>query len=366
MKVLIINTVPTEKNGITGVIFNMLNNISFENLHVDYVAINTPDESYQNAIHQKGGEVFVIPRQFKHPLKYICKIAELQRKNGYDVIHAHGNSCTLILEMIAGLLGGCKYRIAHSHSTSCIHTTVHRVLKPLFNIVCNGRVACSQKAGIWLFGNKRFDVINNGVNLVDFQFSQQYREDIRNKYGLSEDHILLGHVGDFHTDNKNQAFLVDLLVDIKKTSDKYRLMLIGDGELRSSVEKKVNDLGLGEYVFFAGLVNNVNEYLSAFDIFLLPSKFEGVPLTVVEAQANGLSCILSKSISTAVDLTGRIVFADINNGLDVWKKEVIMNKLCTNRVADSDMSCNSISEKGYDLIKECEKLKMIYRRRNKI
>lgn len=360
MMILMINTVPTEKNGITGVIMNILRTIDQRDLHFDLVCVNKPDDFYYEFFKSIGGNIYIIPRNVKKPYAYLRDLIKIIKKNNYEIIHAHGNSRTLALEMLAAKIGGCRIRIAHSHSTSCLYKSMHYLLTPLFKLLCNERIACGPEAGKWLYGNSSFKIINNGINLEKFKYSRKSREKIRSIMSLSEKDFLIGHVGDFHTDNKNQVFLIEMMKSLHELDKRYKLILIGDGQLRMHLSEVVSEYGLSDYVMFTGSVDNVNEYMSAMDLFVLPSIFEGIPLTVIEAQGNGLDCVLSDTISTSVNLTNKVHYLSIHKGTYSWIDYIKNFKLNPNRENASDENCNMIRSAGFDLIEECNKLRQIY------
>ena len=167
MKILVINTVPTDKNGITNVIFNYLkamgNDVAF-----DYVAINNPDAFYVNFLEEKGAALYSLKR--RNVLGYIGSLCKIIKKNKYDAIHVHGNSHTVVLELLAAKLAGCKVRIIHAHSTGCNSVALHKLLAGLFDCLCTDRLACGESAGKFMFGLKPFEIINNGVDVEKFSF----------------------------------------------------------------------------------------------------------------------------------------------------------------------------------------------------
>ena len=188
-----VNTVPTERNGITGVVFNFIGAFPKGAVELGYVTINEPDESFRIKLGIVGARLYVVPREIRHPLRYVRNLANAAR--GYDAIHAHGDSATLVLEMLAAKMAGVPLRIAHSHSSNCSMHLIHRIMWPLFQTLCNSRLSCSDKAGIWLFGKRDFTVINNGIDTARFSFNAENRKDIREMIEVTGP--IVGHVGNF-------------------------------------------------------------------------------------------------------------------------------------------------------------------------
>lgn len=359
MRILCINTVPTEKNGITNVIFNLYRAMEQKNVLVDYISINTPDEAYIKEIEQRGGHVFIMSRRFRTFLPYLLHLARLIRHERYDIVHAHGNSATLIIEMFAAWLGGCKRRIAHSHNTSCNSKILHKILQPAFLLLCTHHLACGEDAGRWLFGKEKFTVVNNGVDTERFQFSDTARGKIRKQLSISENELVVAHVGAF-IETKNQTFLIDILRELVQRETKYRLLLVGGGPLCDEVKEKVLRLNLEKYVFFVGETNAVADYLSASDLIVMPSLFEGVPLALVEEQANGLSCLVSENITKEANQTGNLTFLSLGLNAEEWAKKVQELLKKGNRELKSQNAIAMIKERGYDIYSNGAELKEYY------
>lgn len=358
MRVLIINTTPLKKGGITNVIFNLLENIDKTNLEFDMVVSKTESEDLVDRFCAQGGKVFFVPRSIKKAVQYIMAVKKLIKKNNYDVVHIHGNSHTVVLELLAAKLAGCKTRIVHAHSTKCNDLKLHKALTGLFHKLCTHRVACGSDAGKFMFGDKLFTIVNNGIVLEKFKYSSDGRESIRKKHGLL-DKTVIGHIGMFN-DIKNQDFLLEVMVELLKTDPNYTLVLVGDGERRELVSQKAKEMGIADSVVFAGLTNDAPSYLSSFDVFTLPSFFEGLPLVLVEAQASGLYCVSSDRVTKEADKTGNISFLSIDSERKVWAEEILKHTSGQNREAASKLAIETLKEKGYSAKDEAEKLLKFY------
>lgn len=363
MKVLVVNTVPTEKNGVTNVIFNYLETIDHQNIQMDVLMINDADSSYKERVSRCGGKSFFIKRTSTHILSYLKKLIQLIKKERYDAIHIHGNSHTMVLELLAAKIANCNVRITHSHNTTCSNVTFHKLLTPLFNCLYTNGFACGEDAGIWLYGKKPFTIINNGIDTNRFAFNLDSRISIRRKHQISDEEILIGNVGHFWGGVKNQAFVVKVFRELFKKDNRYRLCLIGDGSTRATIEETVGEYGLKEQVIFTGNINNVNEYLNALDLILMPSIYEGLPLTLVEQQANGLRCIVSDAITKEADKSGNISFVSLSNDASQWASIIEKTKTDTNheRKLRSIAAISRIKIEGYSIQEESKKLLNYYR-----
>lgn len=358
MKILVINTVPTDKNGITNVIFNYLkamgNDVAF-----DYVAINNPDAFYVNFLEEKGAALYSLKR--RNVLGYIGALCKIIKKNKYDAIHVHGNSHTVVLELLAAKLAGCKVRIIHAHSTGCNSVALHKLLAGLFDCLCTDRLACGESAGKFMFGLKPFEIINNGVDVEKFSFDNKAREVYRIKLALTETDILIGHVGYFMP-VKNQSFLVDVFAELVKNDSRYHLVLIGDGAMRTEIEQKVASLGLTNKVTFTGNIDNVSEFLNAIDIIIMPSLYEGLPLTLVEQQANGLQCVVSDTITSEADKTGNLRFLSLQTPISDWVHTIENSHCMQDREQRSKDAIVAIEKAGYSIQREAKKLVEYYKK----
>ena len=357
MKILIINTVPTEKNGITNVIFNYLSAADDTDNIFDYISLNDPDEVYKEAIRRVGGSIHVLKRSSKRLFSYISSLRNIIKVNAYDIVHIHGNSHTVILELIAAKKAGCRVRVVHAHSTKCNSLAVHKLLAPLFNYYYTQGIACGKDAGVFMFGEKPFTVMNNGIDTLKFAFNQQFRKEIREKLGWTGCKVI-GHVGYFMT-LKNQSFIVDVFECLYKQDSNYRLVLIGDGPMREEIQNKLDSKELGKMACLTGNIDNVNEYLNAIDTIVMPSLFEGLPLTLIEQQANGLLCVVADTITQEADKTGNLKFLSLKASLEDWVQAII-HEDGVSREDRSKKAIEDITEAGYNIKEQAKKLKSFY------
>ena len=221
-------------------------------------------------------------------------------------------------------------------------------------------LACGDAAGRWMFGKRKFTVINNGVDTELYAFDETKRNAIRIDKGWTDCKVI-GHVGGF-VETKNQRFIVEVFRELHKRDNTYRLLLIGDGHMRQEVEEKVKECGLQDVVCMTGNINNVYDYLNAMDLILMPSLFEGLPLTLVEQQANGLRCVVSDAITTEADKTGNMTFLPLTMDAAGWAESIksIDVDNTEQRKARSHEAIERIRECGYSIQEEARKLKDYY------
>lgn len=357
IKVLMVNTVTTERNGITNVIFNLISAMDRNKIEIGYVAINNPEESIQKFLKDIGVRLYVVHRRISSSIQYIKKLANISKN--YDIVHAHGNSATMSLEMIAAKLGHVPVRIAHSHNSSCVMKSIDKLCRPIFYKLCNGRLACGKKAGEWLYRNRDYVVINNGIDTEKFRFDSNIRTEIKERLNL-KDNIVIGHVGNFDQ-VKNHPFIFEVFKELLSLNNKASLMLVGSGSKFDEYTQLTKDLDIYDKVIFTGNVNNPNDYMSAMDIILMPSIFEGFPLTLVEEQANGLRCVVSDAITKEVNLSGNVYFLSLDQSANQWALS-INNILSKNidRISLSNEAISSINSSEYSIKVIADKLLHYY------
>lgn len=344
---LMISTVPFGKDGISSVIKNITANIG-DSFLVDVVAPRFESPlPYVNETYQLNRRRF---------LRYFFDLIEIMKKGHYCAVHVHGNSSSMFLELLAASMARIKNRISHAHSTSCKHRILNAICRPLLNRLSTFRIACGEKVGRWLYKKKSFEVINNFIDLTSFSFNQNKREAIRKMYGVCDDDIVLLHIGRFD-ENKNQIFIAKLLKESKFDRRVFAL-LIGEGDTADSIKEftlKNNINGIS----FLGPKDEVASYYSAADIFLLPSMYEGFPITLVEAQACGLQCVVSDTVSKEVDLSGLVSFAPLNSPF-YWIERINELSAPSKRDEISQRVLSILKCRGFDSKVEIQKLASIY------
>lgn len=262
--------------------------------------------------------------------RYYRNLCELIKKQQIDIIHAH-TMFNSGWAMLAGWQQGVPVRISHSHSIrgpehrGFVKNLYEKTMRVMIRLFATDCVACGKGAGEWLYGKKFFEkngtVIYNGIGLNQYIYDKNARNKIREKYGLQKKFII-GHAGHF-APVKNQVFLLELMPEIIRRRPDAFLLLLGDGQSRQKLEEKVIKLGLQEKVLMTGNVKNVGAYMSAMDVFAFPSLYEGMPLALVEAQSNGLPCIISVKIPEDVYLTDLIRSLPLENSTEQWIEAII-------------------------------------------
>ena len=345
------------RGGAETLVMNIYRNIDRSKIQFDFVVHHEEEGAYEEEVRKLGGKVYRVPN-YKGSNHFAYKKAWdklLKNHPEYKIIHCHKESIVALVMDEAKKNG--RIAIAHSHNTQNIPGFKGKVMDVLNKNVdakADYRFACSVDAGYWMFGrDKDFTVIDNGIEVENFTYNPDIRAKIREKLGFSDKKVL-GHIARFNK-QKNHSFLIDIFTDLIKEDDNYLLVLAGVGDLKDEIEKKVKTLGIEDKVIFLGSIGYVNKLLQAIDIFILPSLYEGLAVSTIEAQAAGLKCLLADTIDRNSKITDLVEFIPIDGGTRPWIEE-IHKALPYQREDTSEM----IKKAGFDIRETAEKLSEFY------
>ena len=358
MKVLQIPTGGLFSDGILSCIVEYMTAMDKSGMDIRVLATNSPEKSVAGKVENSGCRVVSIPYRKKNIVKYFFALYKYISKEKINVVHVHGSSAIMSVELVAARLAGCKVRIAHSHNTTCENQKADKILRPFFNRNYTTAFACGQDAGRWMFGKRKFTIIPNGRNLKKYEYDTKKRTEYRNKLGIPSDALVIGHVGRFNR-QKNHEYLLRVFSEFYKKNRKSYLVLVGTGEKVGEIKNLVKELELENNVIFTGVIENVSDYLSAFDIMLLPSLYEGLPLVVIEWQIAGLPCIVSDTVTRECAITPLVKFESIESKPKVWAADV-ENLILQDREQSKRATFEEIKMAGYDIESGAEKLKQMY------
>lgn len=278
----------------------------------------------------------------------------------YDIIHLHSVNIGFMCYPSAKKYG-VKNLISHSHATVYSDKPLNAIRNKILckNLLkqANIYMACSKAAGEFLYGKQNMDkvvVLNNAIECEKFRFSNEVRCEYRKKLGL-EQKFVIGNVGRF-CEQKNQLFLIDIFVECLKLNPNSELILVGDGPMKEQVKNKVKELKISDKVQFLGTRNDIEKILSAIDVFVLPSLFEGLPVIGIEAQASGLPMIVSDTVTNELNL-GNINFISLDTQPEEWAKKIINS--CTINVDRTDAYMH-VADMKYEICNEAKRLQEIY------
>ncbi|MGL5764481.1 MAG: glycosyltransferase [Sarcina sp.] len=318
---------------------------------------------YEDEVESLGGHIIRIKApQFQKQSIFEKEFADINKQYGpFDVVHSHINLMNSVVLKYAAK-NNIRIRVSHSHSNkSLVKESIQRKVynylsSKMINKYSTCKLACSYEAGEFMYRGKDFKVINNAINLDDYKSCTN--ESIKKELNISESSKLIVHVGRF-IDVKNHKFLIEVFNDLLKKEHNMHLILCGEGELFTEVKDQVKDLGIEKNVHFMGIRNDINMILQQSDIFVMPSKVEGIPLAVIEAQAARCVCVISDQIPKEVDIkAGLINFLPINKGLEIWVTK-ILNELNVSK-KDFIFIEEKMKEAGYDLSLNVDFLEKIY------
>ena len=346
-------------NGMSAVVMQYIRNLSKKEYSFTIFTDEIDPQFFQDL---KDNKVRVIQSKMrrKNQFAYYRELLEIMRKEHFDILHAHGNSSTIAVELVAAKQSGIPMRVAHSHNTTCDHIYIDKILRPIFYKSYTHGIGCGIEAGKWMFGSRPHIVLKNGVDLQRFQFNQEIRDMTRFELGV-EDKFVLGHVGRF-TDQKNHQFLLRVFREYHEENDRSVLLLVGNGPLEEQIKQEAKRLGINDDVIFYGTTPNTEKIYSAMDCFVFPSKYEGVPLTLVEAQANGLACFISNKVSSEVIQTRLVTCLPLD---DCRNWAAVLPKSIECRKSDSETAISELEAGGFSLSGVIKELDGLYKESRK-
>lgn len=353
--VLIINLVGMGLDGITSVILNYANQINRDGLQLTFTRFGDTPKTLREEFGVLG-TVYDLPHRKENTFAYLHALREVLKSNHYDAVHIHGNSGTMMIEASLARMLGIKKIIVHCHSTSCNHPILNKFMVPVMKAMATDLVACSQQSGKWLYREAPFVVFNNAIDLGKYHYCEKIRQETRNELKISNQ-LLIGHIGHF-TETKNQAFLLECFEKVHKSIPASKLLLVSDGPLFDAVKQKVQTLELEDAVIFAGRREDCEKLYQAMDLFVLPSKWEGLPLVTLEAQAASLPALVSKAVPPEAGCTSLIEWLDLKHGPERWAERMIQ---MLEKHHDRHVSTEKeIAAAGFDIRREAEKMRKLY------
>lgn len=316
--------------GVEAVIYNYFSHIDFSifDLHIITYGITEPDCAKK--FEDLGFTIHIIPPKRKGFIKSNIAMFKEIKNGNYALVQAHLTEWNFI-PMFLSWLCRVKCRVSHSHMYSFPKGFVQKII--LKSQIILGKVfatdffACGEDAGKYLFGEKIFNagrviILINAIDYKQFMFNCDSRKRIREDLGIAENVFCVGHVGRF-LEQKNHHFLIDIFAKYHQFNKNSILLMLGIGDLMPEIQKKVQNLGINDVVKFLGSRNDANEIYKAIDVFLLPSRYEGFPVSGLEAQVAGLNCLFANTITSKVKVSDKVMFLPIDLGCDVWVENLV-------------------------------------------
>ena len=349
---------PLGDGGIITVVMNYYRHINREQIQFDFITWSSNPKHIVDEIEKLGGRIFQLPSRARRPLGYMRALYRAIRDNNYQMVHTHQSSASMVMDGVVARMCGVPVVIGHSHNNRCNVLWQHYLFRPFVNVCFKHRLACSDEAGKWVFGEREVKILNNAIDAGRFRFNEEVRNSIRKELGLTGE-LLVGFVGRLHP-QKNPYRMLEIFAEVWKKQSHAHLLIVGDGGEREGMLQLCKELNILPNVHFVGQVTNVHEMMMAMDVFLFPSVFEGLGVVVIEAQATDLPCVVSENVP-APDLTGRLSVCRLEDENEVWAN-ALLKQVPTKRGDTSPR----IREGRYDIVHEAVVLEDYYKSLEKI
>lgn len=349
--------------GIETMLMNYYRHTDREKIQFDFLTSRNEKGDYDDEIKAMGGRIFVSPTL--NPLfypNYIRFITNLYKENPeIKIIHAHNEGMALY-PLRGALKYGMKNRIAHAHNTKIAMDykwPLKVFCKQFLKYNANYLWGCGRDAGIYFFGKKRWNesgmIMHNAIETEKFRYNAAAREKIRGNLGIGKA-ILIGMVGRFNA-QKNHEKMLEIFEAYLKLDKNAKLVLIGEGPLEPQIKSSADRRGIAENIIFAGLQNNVYEWYQAMDVFVMPSLYEGLPVVGIEAQASGLPCYFSDTVTDEIIIGKNSEAVPLKADGSVWAKRIFEG---AKKNIDRSLGINDVIDAGYDIVTEAMRIQNLY------
>lgn len=352
------------RGGAETMIMNLYRHIDRSKVQFDFVENSSEPAVFDEEILSLGGRIFRCPHyNGKNHFTYVKWWNDFFKAHPkeYPIVHGHLGSTASIYLSVAKKYGA--YAIAHSHSSGTdhsLHANLYQIMSYNTRNVADYFFACSEAAGKERFGSKvvsgdHYAVLNNAIDVNRFSYNPSVRNAVRDELGIGQIQLVVGHIGRY-TKEKNHEFILKIFSELKKMDSNARLLMVGDGTLRTHIMQMAEQASLSSDVIFTGVRSDVERLVQAMDVFVLPSLYEGLPVTMVEAQTAGLPCIISDKVPSECILTeGLVDIMTLFASPEAWAEKILAKRAIprTDRRAE-------IAAHGFDITTEAVKLQEFY------
>ena len=345
------------RGGLETMIMNCYRHIDRDKIQFDFLVHRDFKSDYDDEIEAMGGKIYRLPRLVPWSRSYHRALNGFFAAHPeYKIVHVH-QDCLSSIILKAAQQQGVKVRIAHSPSSSQDKNLKYLVkwyYKQFIPKFATDLFACGREAGDWMFGGASYRILNNAIDVARYSYRADVKQQTREQLGIAQDALVVGHVGRFHP-VKNHAFLLDVFCELKKQVSDAVLVLVGDGPLRPEIEKKTAELGLSDSVIFMGVRSDVPELMQAMDVFVFPSLYEGIPVTLIEAQTAGLPCCVSDGVPQEAAITKLVQFKGLDASAEEWAAWVL------NRASEPRQDYSAeMAQAGYSIVQTARWLQDFY------
>lgn len=348
-----------ENGGVEAVTMNYYRHMDRSKVQFDFIVDSDSSFPQEEEIRALGGGVYKVA-PYQHIKQNMADMKSIFSEKHYRIVQSNLTTMSVFSLHVAKKCN-VPVRICHGHNTASRGETKKNVMKymlrPFAKMDANYLFACSNYAGSWLYGENAMDhvrIVHNAVDIEKFGFQPLVRDALREEFGV-KDNIVIGHIGRF-VFQKNHEFLIDIFAKVHKMEPRAVLLLIGDGPLEASIKKKVYDMHLDKAVRFLGVRHDVERFYNAFDLFLLPSHYEGLPVVGVEAQTSGLPCIFSDAMTSDTKILDSTKMLRLSLSAEDWAKCILAQNLDIDRTGAAEI----VRQRGFDIAVEAEKLQGFY------
>lgn len=347
------------RGGLETMLMNYYRHINRDKVQFDFLVHRDFEADYDQEINRLGGKIYHISRLNPCSPFYREKLKKfLKTHQEYKIVHVH-QDCLSSVALQCAKECGIPVRIAHSHNSNQnknIKFLIKKYYMKKIPLYATHLFACGEKAGDWMFSGEKYEIIHNAIDVKKYTYSREKARVIREKMHL-ENNVVIGHVGRFDL-QKNHVFLLYIFTECIKAIPNAKLLLVGDGEERKDIEARARELGINNNVIFTGVRSDVEDLFQVMDIFVFPSLYEGLPVTMIEAQAAGLPCVISDKVPNECIVTsGLVTPMKLSESPHNWAEQIVKSIKIQRK-----NHLEEIQNSGYDIATEVGKLEKFYLR----
>lgn len=365
-KILILGLTPN-LGGTEKVILNLYKHMNKDNFHFDFLLFgNNEKVGFSEDFERLSKNPIIyhnIPRKRNNFILYRKKLETFFKENSrkYDAIWVNLQAIISIEPIIYAKKYGIKKIIIHSHnagSNKKLLTFIHKIHRPFIYKHATDFWACSDEAKEWMFPKKIYEKtkwIRNAIDVEKYIFNSNVREQYRKRFDISDKELVIGHIGRIDY-QKNQEFIIKIFYEVLKLKHECKLVLVGSGDSRK-LKSLAESLGIIDKIKFLGAREDVENLCNMFDVFVFPSRYEGLPVSMLEVQCNGLPILASDTITSKVIVNPNVKSLSLEQGALAWAKELLtVEKL---KRIDTEIVMDNIKKTGFDLLSETKRVEKL-------
>lgn len=342
MKKILVFGLTSTIGGVETFFMSYYRQLKKEKYNIDFITVYE-NMAFKDEIIKNGGKVYKVTNFINNPIKYAIEIDKIIKFGKYDTVYVNMLSAANIIPLKIAKKNKINNIICHSHNANIPNSKIKKILhkfnKSKIKKYANILVACSEKAGNWMFEKENYLVLNNAIDCKKFAYNDSYNIEIRERLKIDKNRLVIGHIGRF-SEQKNHKFIIDIMYELTQSNLNALFILIGDGEDKEKIVSLIHEKKLENNVLIFNGMSDVYKLYNVFDIFILPSLFEGLPIVGVEAQANGLYSIFSDEITKEIKINDNVCFLPINEA-KMWAEAIKTKVRRTNKL--------KVSECGFDI-----------------